>query len=51
MFIKILYVLLVLCMAALVGAVIAGYLRVRRQMKAEHKAPEGASDKVEELRQ
>lgn len=32
MFIKILYVVLVLCVGAVVGAVIAGYVRIRRHM-------------------
>jgi len=33
-FIKVLYVVLVLCVAAVVGAVIAGYVRIRRHMSS-----------------
>jgi len=39
-FIKILYVVLVLCVGAVVGAVIAGYLRIRRHMNGSGKAAE-----------
>jgi uncharacterized protein YneF (UPF0154 family) len=36
-FIKVLFVVLVLCTLALLGAVAAGYLRVRRQMRSSEK--------------
>jgi len=46
-FIKVLYVVLVLCVGAVVGAVVAGYVRIRRHMNGSHspahevpKAPE-----------
>ncbi|HWR16527.1 MAG TPA: hypothetical protein VN577_17010 [Terriglobales bacterium] len=42
MFIKALYVLLVLCLIALVGAVAAAYVKIRRHMKDSTKNPEGA---------
>ncbi len=38
MFIKVLYVLLVLCVGAVVGAVIAGYLRIKRHMNGSQPA-------------
>jgi len=37
-FIKILYLVLLLCVGAVVGAVIAGYFRVRRHMNGSGKA-------------
>jgi len=46
-FIKILYLLLVLCMGALIGAVIAGYLRIRRQMKQSSKPPKNTTEELE----
>ena len=50
MFIKILYVVLVLCMGAVVGAVIAGYFRIRHHMNGAPKAaPE--NEKAPQLEQ
>ncbi|MGZ4816509.1 MAG: hypothetical protein ACXVZV_13920 [Terriglobales bacterium] len=50
MFIKILYVVLVLCVGAVVGAVIAGYLRIRRHMNGAGKGPEGTQQAEHEIR-
>jgi len=41
-FIKVLYVVLVLCMVALLGAVGAAYLKIRKQMRDSGKASKGA---------
>jgi len=43
-FIKVLYVLLVLCTIALVGAVGAAYLKIRKQMRESDKPPKGAAE-------
>lgn len=50
MFIKILYVVLVLCMAAVVGAVIAGYIRIRRHMNGAKPGSPEAPPVEHELR-
>lgn len=47
MFIKILYVVLVLCMGAVVGAVIAGYVRIRRHMNSHQTHSHEGSKPVE----
>lgn len=47
MFIKILYVVLVLCMGAVVGAVIAGYFRIRHHMNGAGKAPSQPNEVAE----
>ncbi len=39
MLIKIFYVVLVLCVAAIVGAAIAGYFRIRRHMNGKAATP------------
>jgi len=44
----ILYVLLVLCTLALVGAVLAGYLKIRRHMQGSEKALRNALHEIEE---
>jgi len=46
-FIKILYVVLVLCVVAVVGAVVAGYLRIRRHMNASKAAPVETAQRAE----
>ncbi|HVZ17015.1 MAG TPA: hypothetical protein VG897_07855 [Terriglobales bacterium] len=51
MFIQILYVVLVLCVGAVLGAVIAGYLRIRRHLNGSSKAPENAPQAEQEIRQ
>jgi hypothetical protein len=43
-FIKVLYVVLVLCTIALVGAVGAAYLKIRKQMRESEKAPKSVSE-------
>lgn len=48
MFIKVLYVVLVLCVGAVVGAVIAGYLRIRRHMNGKAAAPSPETQPVEQ---
>jgi hypothetical protein len=40
-FIKILYAVLVLCMVAVGGAIVAGYFRIRRHMNGSGKAATG----------
>jgi len=37
--IKILYVVLVLCVAAILGAAVAGYFRIRRHMNGKAASP------------
>jgi hypothetical protein len=49
-FIKILYVVLVLCMVAVVGAVIAGYFRIRRHMSDSRKAAKPSAEMEHEVR-
>jgi hypothetical protein len=44
----ILYVLLVLCTVALVGAVLAGYLKIRRHMRGSDKALRKALTEIEQ---
>ncbi len=44
MLIKVLYVVLVLCTIALVGAVVAGYFKIRRHMRGAGKEAKGASN-------
>lgn len=44
MFIKVLYVVLVLCTIALVGAVGAAYLKIRKHMRESDKAPKNAAE-------
>jgi len=46
-FIKILYLVLVLCMGALVGAVIAAYFRIRRHMNRTSKPSETTAPGLE----
>jgi hypothetical protein len=41
-FIKVLFVVLVLCMIALVGAVGAAYLKIRKQMRESEKGSQSA---------
>jgi hypothetical protein len=47
-FIKILYVVLLLCMGAVVGAVIAGYVRIRRHMNGSGKPPTKDTPQIEQ---
>lgn len=47
MFIKVLYVVLVLCVGAVVGAVIAGYFRIRRHMNGDHAHDSPEAPKIE----
>lgn len=44
MLIKVLYVVLVLCTIALVGAVVAGYFKIRRHMRGAGKDAADASN-------
>ena len=44
MLIKVLYVVLVLCTIALVGAVVAGYFKIRRHMRGAGKEATDASN-------
>jgi hypothetical protein len=46
--IKILYVVLVLCTIALVGAVAAGYFKIRRHMRGADKDTKSVSDNANE---
>jgi hypothetical protein len=43
-FIKVLYVVLVLCTIALVGAVGAAYLKIRKHMRESEKATKNAAE-------
>ena len=45
MLIKVLYVVLVLCTIALVGAVVAGYFKIRRHMRGAGKEVNNASNR------
>jgi hypothetical protein len=45
--IKVLYVVLVLCTIALVGAVVAGYFKIRRHMRGAGRDVKNASDTKE----
>jgi hypothetical protein len=49
-FIKILYVVLVLCVGAVVGAVIAGYVRIRHHM-SDHQTHRHEGPKPVEVEQ
>jgi len=44
-FIKVLYLVLVLCMVAVAGAVIAAYLKIRKHMHASQDQPKSTEDK------
>lgn len=45
MFIKVLYVVLVLCMVAVAGAVIAAYLKIRKHMHESQDQQKSTQDK------
>jgi hypothetical protein len=52
-FIKVLYVVLVLCVGAVVGAAIAGYVRIKRHLKGQHAQPpegSGSTETKQEMR-
>jgi hypothetical protein len=50
-FIKVLYVVLVLCTVALMGAVAAAYLKIRRHMRDSHTPQQDALEQVEQENQ